>query len=161
MRTARVDLLQSLLAPLVKEWGVSVVRQCLMDIESNRRGDGVDSDSATAFGGMHKQHKPSAASIAARVQLPGDHKHLVEVLAGKFDASVRSKLPTPRHSSPPHHIRPSPHQRMLPAIDRQHNAVDELGLVRREKHRRVRDVPAVTHLAGGAHGVAGAHHGVD
>ncbi len=85
MPTTRIDLLQSLLAALVKEWGAPTVRQCLSAMEIAPRSGIQHSDSNVDSGARRKREKPNAASIAAKASLPNDRKLLVQELAHKFD----------------------------------------------------------------------------
>jgi hypothetical protein len=96
-KSASVDLLRSLLAVLVDEWGYEVVRMRLDESRSGGpaqpEGSSQDESKVTKGGaGERRLEKVTASSLASKVSLPSHHKRLIELLAEQYDR--KQFLPT-------------------------------------------------------------------
>ncbi len=79
------DLLKSLLAPLIAEWGVDEVRCAINNIvacpsDGHRLGTGV------AEGKKEAARKPTAVEVVSRMNLAPDAHSTLELLAARYDA---------------------------------------------------------------------------
>lgn len=83
----RHDLLESLLTPLLREWGRDAVLACIAELDANsaprerqRRPDSADRSAST--------RKPSAVEIADRAELPTAKRVALLSLASLFDRKL-------------------------------------------------------------------------
>lgn len=96
-KTDRVNLLCSMLAVLIDEWGLDAVRSELDRISAGKRepspgGELTSDESGRETRRKPPSEKPTAAMMAAKISLPPEQKQLVQMLAVKFDS--KQFLPT-------------------------------------------------------------------
>jgi len=88
-RIARIGLLRTLLQTCVDEWGFEAVRDCLdagiLSKSDPGGGQSQKGGSSRDVGVRLKPPKPTAISIAAKVNLPSIQKQLIQQLAEQYD----------------------------------------------------------------------------
>ena len=89
-KSASDDLLQTLLAAMVDEWGFERVRNRLEVVQSTdgKRAGVSEASVGQAQSNKHRQRsteKPTAVAMAAKVSLPPKQKELIQKLAERFD----------------------------------------------------------------------------
>lgn len=90
-KKSKYQLLMSLLAPLLREWGYDTVQQCLAEAQAEQAKE----DLSLA---LHKRkpvkeyRRPNAVEMAERLKVAEDQKELLCMLAARFDA--KAFLPT-------------------------------------------------------------------
>lgn len=96
-KVGRFDLLHSILALLVNEWGLDTVNSELERISAGQRRSLLVGE--RTVGELEREshrklysEKPTATMMAAKLSLPPGQKQLVEMLAVKFDS--KQFLPT-------------------------------------------------------------------
>lgn len=83
------QLLKSLLAPLLHEWGYDLVRQCLTEVHREQAEKSAPTNDRLAA----KQHRrPSASEIVERAEVGAARKKILATFATRFDA--KAFLPT-------------------------------------------------------------------
>lgn len=92
-RSSKKQLLKSLLAPLIQEWGEEQVRRCLAELRSELNDDANESVVKTRRQKESLRHQqPNAVELANGAAMPERRKLLVLTIASKFD--TKAFLPT-------------------------------------------------------------------
>ena len=107
-RTHKHQLLQSLLAPLLWEWGFEAVQQCLVEVQGQLRAESEPTHDLRQKPAKDTR-RPSAAEIVDRLEAPAERKEALKLLAARFDS--KTFLPTSsdlRHFLDLHGVNPGP-----------------------------------------------------